>query len=439
MPPSPTSAPRRMALRPLGVRDFRLLMLDTTLQNVVMPINFITLTFWAASRYPDQKVLYPSLLLAIRGVGLLAFSPIGGALADRLDKRRVIQCCETVLFLLIAGTAACMLFEPLGDGTILLVLGLVFLQAANMGFDAPTRASSIAAIVPKEEMGAAIGLNNIAQQLTIPIVLPVVGLLNGAVDAGYIIAASLLAWVGIFPAIASLRFVSRGGSGKSKRVVADIREGIAYVRKDQTIQGIVLLVLVLQVVAMPGVGMLGPVWMTQVLGLSKAQFGLVAMVWGIGAFCSSFYFARNLRSARSGRTMCILAIVFGLFALVFSYSRIPLLTAAANFVLGFSLAGTLVVAITVVQYKVADEMRGRVMGLFPLIMGVSMLNVLPVGAAGQRLGLELIVPAMSWAALALAAYIITTRGSLRRTAGALSPSLPVQPRTLTAGLAGDER
>ena len=78
-------------------------MLDTTLQNVVMPINFITLTFWAASRYPDQKVLYPSLLLAIRGVGLLAFSPIGGALADRLDKRRVIQCCETVLFLLIAG------------------------------------------------------------------------------------------------------------------------------------------------------------------------------------------------------------------------------------------------------------------------------------------------------------------------------------------------
>ena len=423
----------------MRIRDFRLLMLDSALQTIVMPIHFITLTFWASERYPDEKVLYPSLLVAIRGFGLLGMSLLGGALADRMQRRRVLQICQVFMFVNTLITGVVMVTMPLGDGTIFLVLGLVFLVAANMGIDAPARAASVAAVVPQEHMGSAIGINNIATQLMFPVVVPLVGFFNGRFDPGYVFLGSLLAWVGIFPAIVSYRFTEKRGASAiaapKRSMVADIREGLRYIRRDVTIQAIVLIVIALQVLAMPGVGALGPVWMTDVLGLSKAEFGLIAMFFGIGAGLSSFYFARMQKITRRDPTLCFTFAGFVLGALIFSYSRFAPLTAFANLVLGFSMAGTLVTAATVVQYRVADEMRGRVMGLFPLIQGMSLLAVLPVGAAGQAYGLELVVPTMSWLALAAGGALILARPSLRKAPG--EPSV-VSPPVGTIALAGED-
>jgi MFS family permease len=401
----------------MRIRDFRLLMLDSALQSLVMPIHFITLTFWASAKYPDEKVLYPSLIVAVRGFGLLAMSLLGGAIADRMQRRRVLQICQTFMFVNTLITGIVMVTMPLGDGTIFLVLGLVFLVAANMGIDAPARAASVAAIVPQEHMGSAIGLNNIATQLTFPVVVPLVGFFNGTFEAGYVFLGSLLAWVGIFPAIISYRYAEKrvpsGLNAPKRSMLGDIREGVRYIRRDVTIQAIVLIAIAVQVIAMPGVGALGPVWMTDVLGLSKAQFGLIAMFFGIGAGLSSFFFARMQRITRRDSTLCFTFAGFVLGALIFSYSRFAPLTAFSNLMLGFSMAGTLVTAATVVQYRVADEMRGRVMGLFPLIQGMSLLAVLPIGAAGQAFGLELVVPTMSWVALAAGGAVIVLRPSLR--------------------------
>ena len=405
----------------MRIRDFRLLMLDSALQTLVMPVHFITLTFWAILQYPDEKVLYPSLLVAIRGFGLLGMSLLGGAIADRMQRRRVLQICQTFAFVNTLITGIVMVTMPLGDGTIFLVLGLVFLVAANMGIDAPARAASVAAVVPQEHMGSAIGINNIATQMMFPIVVPLVGFFNGRFDPGYVFLGSLLAWVGIFPAIVSYRYVEKRVTftafAPKRSMVADIHEGLRYIRRDVTIQAVVLIVIALQVLAMPGVGALGPVWMTDVLGLSKAQFGVIAMFFGLGAGLSSFFFARMQKLTRRDPTLCFTFLGFVVGALIFSYSRFAPLTAFSNMVLGFSMAGTLVTAATLVQYRVADEMRGRVMALFPLIQGMSLLAVLPVGAAGQAYGLELVVPTMSWIALAVGGAVILARPSLRRAVG----------------------
>lgn len=397
-------------------RDFRLLLAATVMANLIMPMQFISLTFWSIDNYPGQKVLFSSLIVGVRGAGMLLFSLFGGAIADRFERRKVLLICESISFTVTLLTAVCMLTKPFGDATIVAVIVLVFFFAANMAIDAPSRSSSIPVIVGQEHMANALALNNVAQQLTFPAILPLTGVLTGTIGPAAVVAISLGAWVVILPLISLLRYssVAEARSRASRGVFRDIGDGVRYASRDVTILAVLGMVVVLQVVAMPGVGMLGPVWMTDVLGLSRTSFGFIAMLWGMGALTSSLVFAAYNGMARRGLTLVAMVVLFSLGAIVFGHSRSVALTAVANFALGFALTGAIVTAITLVQYTVKDEMRGRVMGLFPLVMGLSMINVAPVGAASQAWSLEILVPSLGWAALALAAVIAVAVPGLRR-------------------------
>jgi MFS transporter, DHA1 family, staphyloferrin A biosynthesis exporter len=397
-------------------RDFRLLMLGTVLTNLTMPAQFISLSFWAIDTYPKQEVLVSSLLIAIRGVGMLACSLIGGAIADRYERRKVLLCCEFAAATITLVLAYCMIMQPFGAATIAPVMLLVFLSASNLAIDGPSRSASLAVVVEPKDMGRAIALSNIAQQLTFPIVLPLVGYMVSVIGPGKVILASAAAWVIVIPVISMLRYSSRtiAHQRTSAGFVTDIRQGLGYVRRDSVIFAIVAMLVVIQVIGMPGVGPLGPVWMTEVLGLSRSQFGFVAMFWGVGAVASSVVFGVFGAVPRRGTTLAVMVLLFAAGGIVFAHSREPWLTTAANFVIGFAMVGSMVTAMTIIQHVVAEEMRGRVMGLFPLVMGLSMAAVAPVGFSGQAFGLPLVVPIFEWTALGLGLLIILAAPGLRR-------------------------
>jgi hypothetical protein len=323
-----------------------------------------------------------------------------------------------------------LLVKPVGGATIVPVLALVFALAVTMAIDAPARQASIPVIVGRENLGPALGIFNVAMQITAPVSLPAVGFLVGRFGPGAVLAGSAAAWFVVAPLIFSLRYSSRGTATpravRPRALVGDIREGVGYAVRDAVIFPVIAMVVVLQVVGMPGVGMLGPVWMTEILGLSRAQFGLIAMLWGMGAFAGSAVLASRPRLAARGSTLAALVILFGVAGIIFGHSRVVALTAAANFLLGVAMAGVLLSSATIVQYTVREEMRGRVMGLFPLVMGLSMLNVGPVSAAGQAAGLPVVVPALEWVALAMALAIIVLAPALRRAVGGPQHAPPLE-------------
>jgi len=412
--PTHHKAHRRPALAALAHRDFRLLMTATVMQNLVLPMQFISLTFWAIDTYPGEKVAVSGLLVATRGAGMLLFSFIGGALADRFERRRVLLACETAACAATALIAFCMLTQPLGSATIVAILALVFLAAAITSVDGPARSASIPVIVGTEDMTGAIGINNVAQQITFPAVFPLVGFLNGVIGPGGALAWSLLAWAVSIPCLLALRYGSRAAARRTGGMLIEIRAGLAYARRDTIIFAVVGMVVVMQVVGMPGVGALGPVWMTQVLGLSTTQFGFIGMLWGLGAVAASLFFARFGNVTRDGRTLALMVLLFGISAVIFGHSRVVVITAVANFGLGFAVSGAIVTALTIVQHAAAEEFRGRVMGLFPLVMGLSMLNVGPVSVTAQLVGLELVVPLLAWTSLALGVAFAASSPTLRR-------------------------
>lgn len=425
---------RRHGLRALAHRDFRLLLAETTVNGLLQPVQYITTIFWIQDHHPDQTVLFVALLAALRGAGLLICSLFGGAIADRFQRRRVLLGCESVAAVLAGLTAVVMLTNPIGGASVALVLGLAFFAAANQAVDMPARAASLADSAGKEALASAISLNTLATQLATPVAFPVMGILNGAFDSGRVYLGSVAVYAIILPLVLGLRYVSVLDDGPRRDVLGNIREGLAYARRDSVIFGIVAAMLVLNLIGAPGVASLAPVWMTKVLGLSKTQFGFMAAGWGIGAVTSSLFFTWRHRLAGRGMAFCGCVLLFAVAAVIFGHSRFVPLTALMFFLLGFSQAGTLLTSATIIQQIVPDEMRGRLMALFPLAQGVSMLNAGPVGVLGQAAGLQLIVPIFSWSTLVLVVLLMASRPTLRRVAPG-QPQPAVVP--LEAGVPAD--
>jgi len=161
-------------------------------------------------------VLYVGLIAASRGSAMLLFSFVGGAFADRFERRRVLLACESTslaLSVVIASSSSPTVRRV--DHRVLLTL--TFAAAANMAVDMPARTASTPSVVGMEDLSNAIRARDHRQQLAFPIAILITGALNDQFGSGRVYTGSLLAWALIYPMIASLRFHSAGGARQHTR------------------------------------------------------------------------------------------------------------------------------------------------------------------------------------------------------------------------------
>ncbi|MCC6267682.1 MAG: MFS transporter [Dehalococcoidia bacterium] len=418
---------RHPSLRPLAYRDYRFLLGGLALVQLAAPFQFLTQVFWLQQEYPDHATLYASLIAASRGLAMVVFSLVGGAIADRLERRRILLATETASLFVNGVIAFLMIASPVGEATVAAVTLCTFASSGVMSIDGPARSASMPSIVGMENLASAMGLSMVITQVTMPISLSMVGVLNGLFDPGQVYAGSLLVWAGILPMIAALRYHSIGGGGRDLGMVASIREGIRYARASAAISGILLVVVVVQFAGMPVATPLGPVFMIEVLDFTTAQVGFMGMTWGLGSLAASFLLARFRWLTLRGDTLAAMTLAFGVGVVGFGLSRYVPVTAVFDFLFGFGFTATSLVSATIVQHTVADNVRGRVMGLFPFTLGFANLCTAPIGLAGQQFGLALLVPALGVTTLVLCASVFATRPQL----------LSIRARAVAAATSGE--
>ncbi len=376
-----------------------MLLAGSAVVGVLFPLHLMTQVFWVSQHFPDSAVIYSSILAASRGSGMVAFSLLGGAIADRADRKRVLLACESLSFVAHAGIAVLMLTEPLGEGSVGLVAVVTFLAAGIQSIDTPARSASVPAAAGRENIAAAIALLAISSQVTMPLSLPIAGIMNQLFPPGAVYATSLVAWFAIIPLIAMLRLDNQPPPAARGSTLRSIAAGLAYTRAHRPILAIVSLVFVVQVIGMPIAAPLGPMFFIEVLGFNSAQVGLMGATWGLGSVSASIMIARNAHLALRGGSLAFVAIFFGLAVLSFGYSRFIPLTALSDYGLGFAFTSTSLVASTLIQHLVADEMRGRVLSFFPLTIGIAQAATAIAGLAGQAIGLALLLPLLGWLVL----------------------------------------
>ena len=277
-------------------------------------------------------------------------------------------------------------------------------------------------------------------QLAMPISIFASGLLIDHLGHGTVFAISAFGHLGevLILAMMSYRTVfsaahiaARQGQGAGQ-AVRDIVAGLRYARSKAVILWTVLIVVLMMSLIMPPTGTLGPQWVTTVVGATWSEFSYIAVFWGGGAMVASLILVRFSWIERKGLLTGIGVIVMALGFVVFTNPPTVLNAMLGNALLGIGMSVAMVSANATLAHETPNEMRGRIMGLIFLGMGIAQAVGLPLGAVAQALTMETLFPPLSYAVLAFLAAIIIFRPVILR---ARVPQHPPEPiaQTVRAG------
>jgi MFS family permease len=408
---------------PLGVRDFRLLLTGLVVSSALMPLQFVTQIFWIQENTGEgTQVVLVGLIGSMRGVGMLTFGLYGGALADRFDRRKLLMTTQTAGILLVLGIAALMWLSDGGPAALAAFFALTLLSSGTFAIDAPTRQAMVPDILGPKLLPAGISLNTAGMQIAMPVSLFASGLLIDALGFAATFALSGAGLLFEVLTLAAMRYRSShsrqvaAGRYGFRKMAGDVREGFRYTRGNATVRWVIALMVAMMALGFPAVANLGPTWVTTVIGVSFRNFGFVALTWGLGAFAGSLAMARLASYPRKGP---LLAAGAGTFALGFVVFVIPTVPTAVvgNLLLGVGMAVAQISATTVVQLVAPNEVRGRVMSLLQLNMGLAQLLTFPVALIASATSLEAVFPALAFTVVVLVVAIVVGQRRLLRGAG----------------------
>ena len=332
-------------------------------------------------------------------VGAIPLVPLtlhAGAIADRFSKRRIIFLAQASMM-----TLAFVLAILCWMGVVRLwhVIGLAFLLGAVQAIDTPARQAFVIELVGREDLANAIALNS--------------GTFHGARVVGPALAGILVASLGVsgafflngvsFLAVLGALFLMDAAlihrAQPDRKSGNDLWGGVRYIAGNRAPRGIVLLISLSALLAMPYY-VLVPIYAKEVLGGGAGVYGGLMSAAGVGAVLGSLYAATGGAVRRKGAVLTAGSLSFPLLLIAFSFSRSYPLSLFFTAAIGFAFVIQNAPANSLLQSLVPDHLRGRVMAIYvSLFLGL------------MRLG-SLLVGLLASATSATTALAITAAGSL---------------------------
>jgi MFS family permease len=306
-------------------------------------------------------------------VGLVQFLPtvplmlLGGAVADSVDRRRVMMAAQTVP---IACAALLAVATARDAVTLPLLYAAVVLVAAAGAFDSPSRAAILPTIVPRELFPRAVTVASTNQALAFATGPALGGLVIADAGVGALYAACTALMAGSVGGLVLLR-PRADGRGRAAVSLRAIREGLAFVRRRQVVLGCMLLDMF--AVVFGGASALLPIYATEILGVGARGYGLLTSSLELGALLTAGVLTVLPPIRRAGRALLVAVAVYGVATIVFGLSRSFPLSVAAYALVGVADQVSVVVRATAIQLSTPDALRGR----------VSAANLIFIGASNQ--------------------------------------------------------
>ncbi|OGO00538.1 MAG: hypothetical protein A2Y90_04600 [Chloroflexi bacterium RBG_13_52_12] len=322
----------------------------------------------------------------------------GGVLADRLQKKTVIQVCQIASIIITLGTTLALVFGYLSEEHpeswwVLAVSAI--LQGAVMGIMMPSRSAIISEIVKPEQLMNAISLNNLGMNVFRIISPALAGFLIDAIDFWLVYA---IMTVMIIMSTVFIMFVppTRAQTVQGGRnSLTDVVEGWRYLKGQKTILAVLIFTAIAMILGAPYAQLL-PMFTEDVniLNISATGMGMLITVSGIGAIIGSFILA-SLTNRRRGMVLIFAVLLMSLTLIGFSISTwLPL---SLVFIAFIGMGSTVQMALgnSLIQYYVDATYRGRVMSFFMLGFGLSSLGSFFAGILAEGIGVQWAVGGMA--------------------------------------------
>lgn len=371
----------------LKVKNFRLYWLGMFVSLTGTWIQSIALS-WLIFHLTNSVLLLGLVgFLGLMPIFFLSF--IGGVIADRVDKRKILLFTQNAFMLLAFALAILMQLKLITPAQIMLIS---VLNGIVMAFDAPARQAVVVELAGKEHLLNAIALNSAA--------------FNSARVIGPALASLLILSVGMFgcfyvngisfiAVIIALLLIKNNGVSKTNNnkgdVFKDLTKGVRFIINNRIVLVLIILVGVNSLFGIPYV-ILMPVFANDVLKVGVKGLGMLMSSSGLGALLAALTLARLGNFKQRGKLMIFSFIVFSIALIAFSLSKIYVLSLAILFVLGWTTVMALSLVNNSLQLLVPDEFRGRVMSAFMFTFaGIMPFGNLLAGVMSQTWGVSLAV------------------------------------------------
>ncbi len=382
MIPPPESVGRLAALgRSFRHRNFRLYIFGQMISLVGTWMQGVALS-WLVYRLTGSS-LDLGLLGFTSQLPLFLLPLLGGALADRLNRRRILVGTQTASMLQAAVLAALTLT---GRVELWQVYALAALLGCINALDMPTRQSFVVELVGKEDLHNAIALNSSVFNAARVVGPSVAGILVALIGEGWCFLLNSLSFVAVIIGLLAIRLPRRAPEASRASLLANVLEGCRFAWSTPFVRSALLL---LGTGSMLGVSYvtLMPVFAGEVLHSGSRGLGILLGSAGLGSLAAALTLAARRGGAGLEKLVLGAAGGFGLSLLLFSLSRNFLLSALLLAPVGYSMIVFMAGTNTLLQLRTPDALRGRVMSLFTMMLiGMAPFGSLLAGTLAHLLG-----------------------------------------------------
>jgi MFS family permease len=317
------------------------------------------------------------------GIPILVLASVGGYVGDRYNRWYGVIATQSVSMLLAFVLAGLTLSGRIREWEIILI---AFLVGVVNAFDVPIRQSFFVEMVGKEDLPNAIALNS--------------SIFNGARVVGPAIAGFAIAWVGegwcfflngisflaVIGALLAMRVSrARPQPGKDSPFRAFI-QGFRYAMADVPVRSALLMLSVLSLFGLQYSVFL-PIFADGILHGGAKGMGFLMSAAGVGAVVGALYFAGRTSYTGLARWIAATSTICAIGLTIFSQSKYFALSAGVIFFVGFAATVQMAATNTLVQSRVPDALRGRVMAVYAtMFMGVQPVGSLIAGGVAKRIG-----------------------------------------------------
>jgi MFS family permease len=403
----PSSGKRQDTFISLRARDFRYLWLGILSMNAGMQMQSI------ARGYLVYDLTSSPILLGVVSAGfsipMLCLALFGGAIADRFDRKRVIQLSQG-----LCGLTSLVIAASISTETVTWVHLFVasFLQGIAFAFMVPSRTALIPRLVSGELVTNALALNAAAMSSTTLLAPAFAGNLYGLVgpDGVYYIICVLEFLAVVFTGL--VRNVDNDSERKGVTMMGDIIAGLRYILRNPLIVVLLAMALATALLAMP-IRFLLPILVIDVYHRGPEALGLLVSVMGIGALVGSLAIA-SMGKWRRGILLILGGILSGVGLLLIGL--IPVYTVAAFLMLLLGLGDSARRSLNMAMLlEVADDQyQGRVSSVYTMNFGLMPLGILPAGVIAQYFGGQAAAGTLAIALLIICSAVALFYRPLRR-------------------------
>jgi MFS family permease len=351
-----TSTLRRV-FKAFQYRDFRLMWIGACTSSIGTWMQIV------AQGWLIYRLSHSSFLLGLdqflAGIPIFLFSLIGGVVADRAERRKILMVSQCIQ---MASAGALTVLVTMGIVHVWEILCLSFVSGFAQAFGGPAYQALIPTLVERDDMPNAIALNSIQFNLAVTVGPALAGITLARLGEKWCFGLNALSFLA--PIISLSMITSRFFPEKStESMLTSLKQGIHFVWKQGAMVALIVLAFSMTFLSMPMRTYI-PVFVKDIFHRGPETYGNLLSLMGVGSICGSLGVAGLGNITRKGRFALSMLIILGAGIAGFSLSKTLPLSYAMLLLVGASMMAVFATVTSLVQLSVTNEMRGRVMSVY---------------------------------------------------------------------------